>query len=215
MKKKTNAISTSEVRPNVFRFSHWSSVAKTYPEAVEKIFKAIKDTRPTYSWIKFDAEHLRERPGKKEALEKLTKDGVLEIEVQMGEKYKGKSVKEVGEIIPKNEVGLGIYEAACIVLAKPSLLQKWEDLGIDCPGDEYDLDEGDGFSYAPCLYFVDGGLEFDNRWFRSAGEGFGSASAFVSESILESRDLDTVVPLTLESAIKICKENGLTVTKTY
>lgn len=208
---KKTIISPSEVRLGVYRFSAWQSIAKTYPEAVEKIFKAIEDTRPFKNYL--ITKNIRETPRKQEMLAKVTKDGVIEIEIQTGQKYKGKSVKEARELFGSNEFGLGAYEVACIVLAKPELLTQWEDLGIDCPGDEY-LDEGDSFQYSPCLCFFGGRVKFGSGWFDVADDDFGSASAFLSQP-LESRSLETSESLTLEFAIKICKENGLTVTKTY
>lgn len=207
-------ISPSEIRPGVYRFSAWQSIAPTYIEAVEKIFAAIKDTRPFTNYMTLT--NLRETPRKQELLARVTKDGVIELEVQTGQKYKGVSPQEARASFADNECGLGIYEAACIVLAKPELLTKWEDLGLDCAGDEYDYSGGDArFSSVPCLYFDGGRLKAVNGWFDGADDGFGAASAFLPQSNLEARSLETLVPLDLESAIKICKENGLTVTKTY
>lgn len=53
----------------------------------------------------------------------------------------------------------------------------------DTDGQRQYLDEDDSFSNSPCLYFNDGKVKFNNRWFDNANDNFGSASAFLSKSL--------------------------------
>lgn len=189
---------------NTFQFLHWSKVAKTYPEAVNKVLEELKSSRPFYNYREgeISEKSLRETDRKKEMIEKVTKKGVVTIIVQLGEKYKGVSVKDARAKFDTNEFGLGAYEVACILLAKPSILEKSSDLYLDCAGDEYSYADGQ-FGSAPIFSWYDGKLEFDTDWFYPAGGYCGSVSAFLPQSNLESRSLGTVEsPLTLETDTK-------------
>lgn len=161
----------------------WQSIASTYPEAVQKAWDAITATRPTYTWIMIDAAHLKESEEKIAAFKTLpVEDNFITLKVQTGTKYKGKSVKEARKLIAENkEIPLGAFEVASILLTHPELLTKYEDLWIDCPGDEYRPGAVGDFSGAPVLCWHDGGLGFCEFCVGAADERFGSASAFLPQ----------------------------------
>ena len=78
-----------------------------------------------------------------------------------------------------SEFGLDAFAVGIMLLTHPERLVAYEDLWIDCAGDEY-LPDADGqFEYAPCFLFIDGKGKFDAGWFGDALEGCGSASGFV------------------------------------
>lgn len=169
-----------ELKNNTFTFPHWSKVAKTYSGAVQVVLDEIQATRPFYNWRagQIDEAHLRETPRKVEGINNCTKKGVVTVQVQMGEKYKGKSVKEVRTMFDSNEFGLGAYEVCSILLAKPDLLKSYDDLWMDCPGDEFDdTDSVVRFAHAPCVSRNGGGVRFGTGRFVDADAHFGSASA--------------------------------------
>lgn len=158
----------------------WQSIANTYSEAVQKALDAIKATRPFYNWreSQIDEKYLKESKEKIKAFKKLpVEDNFITLKVQMGSKYKGKSVEEVRKLIAKNgEILLGAYEVACIVLTHPEILQKYEDLWIGCPGDEFSPDDDGVFSWAPYFDFSGGKVGFDAKGVSRASVYCGSAS---------------------------------------
>lgn len=189
----------------VFLIPKWDTIGNDYNNAVIKVLEALKKDRPCYDWRKgkWTKEYLRQR----------TPRVIPEIvSAQLGKKYKGKSVSDV-RTIATSETLLGIYEMGIIILTNPGVLARYKDLWIDCGGDEYSYN-GDGvFSQAPLFSFDDDRVEFVTHGVGFAGESDGTASCFDSQLNLESSPLETFDSLTLESAVKICKDNGLKVIK--
>lgn len=186
----------------------WTRLGKTYTEALEKLFIALKEERKFYNWRENEMDNFRQTEQK----EKLTMPEILPV--QLGIKWKGKSVSEVRKNYTKDEIGLGAYEVGMILLLNDDILTKNEDLWIDCPGDEYHIPESlVRFAGSPCFDFVDGGVGFGTRRVAYACGRYGSASGFFPQSNLESRNLDAVESLTLESAIKMVKDAGYIIYK--
>lgn len=196
---------------------HWKTLG-TYHEACEKVIGLLKDSRDTYSYLTISPARLRQT--EKKAAMWNQAENVLIIPCQLGQKHAGKSPESARGDFSENEIGLGVYEAAIIALTHPERFQTYSELDMDLVGDEYDYPVGDvRFARCPALFF-DGRLEFVYRWIVKPDERFGAASAFVSvapQVKLELRPLDPIDPLdlTLENAIRVCKEAGLTITKTY
>ncbi|HEY4500575.1 MAG TPA: hypothetical protein VJH25_02155, partial [Candidatus Paceibacterota bacterium] len=62
-------------------------------------------------------------------------------------------------------------------------LQHYDDLWIDCAGDEFDDPVAVArFFRAPYFSWFDGKVGFGARWFGRVFEGYGSASAFVPQN---------------------------------
>ena len=80
-----------------------------------------------------------------------------------------------------NEFGLGAYHIGIMLLTHPSRLQHFDDLWIDCVGDEYASAGDGGFVSAPYFAFDDGEVEFDTRFSDDASDNYGSASAVCSQ----------------------------------
>jgi hypothetical protein len=183
-KKSTQIISPVE---HQFLIPQWRKIASTYNEALQKVLDAIKSTRPFYNWVdgKIGPECLRES---------ATKGTIPEIiSAQFGELHKGQSVEKVRKDRKENEILLGAYEIGIMLLTHPDRLTKWEDLWIDCAGDEYNWPVSDvRFDRAPVFRFSDGRVRFGARHVGSAGDGCGAASGFFPQSNLAPRP-----PLTL------------------
>lgn len=188
---------------------HWNKIGKTYNDAVEKVFKALKKERSFYNYRdgKLSAQYLRQT-------ERKANIQLPEIlSVQLGEKNKGKSVETVRKEYSSNEVGLGAYEMGMIILLNDDVLTKYEDLWLDCPGDEYSYDGDGAWSRAPYFGFYGGEVRFDTGWLGFADEECGSGSAILTQSILESSTLEPIESLTLETAMKMVKEAGYQISK--
>ena len=82
-----------------------------------------------------------------------------------------------------NEFGLGAFAVGCMLLTHPERLVRWEQLHIDCGGDEYDwLADGD-WSRCPCFSFGDVRVEFSANGVDCADQSFGSASGFLGSVV--------------------------------
>ena len=172
-----------------FAIPKWQSVAKTYNEAVQKVLDLIKKQRKGmfYNWRegKLGEKYFRqhERTAKKlETLAEQQKDyDILVVAAQFGLRHRGRSVRRAREVFTANEFGLGAFEIGCMLLTHPERLQHYDDLWIDCAGNEYAPDADGAFSYAPGFSFGGGGVGFDAGWFDDAGGACGSASGFLPQ----------------------------------
>jgi hypothetical protein len=169
-----------------FAVPRWEKVAKTYNEAVEKVLDLIGKTRTFYNYRKgnLGPKYLRLSERTAVALQMLgerQKGDFLLIPAQFGLTHRGRSVRRVRVVYTPNEFGLGSFIAGCMILSHPERLVQWEQLHIDCPGDEYSPDADGVFSHAPFFRFFGGGVGFLAYWFVRAYECYGSASAFVSQ----------------------------------
>ena len=161
---------------DTYQFPHWSSVSETYSGAVNQVLRQIEKTRPFYNWEdgKINKNTLRETKRKEELIKKCTENGVVTLHVQLGEKYRGKSVEKARELFAEGETGLGAYEVGCILLADTNVLKSPYNLWIDCAGDESSDDCATTcFDHAPLFYFSGGEVKFDTKLVRDAYDDYG------------------------------------------
>ena len=167
-----------------FAIPRWQKVAETYNEAVEKVLELIKQQRKGkfYNWRggKLGKQYLRQHEHtvkKLQALGDQQKDyDILVVAAQFGLRHRGRSVRRAREIFTTNEFGLGAFEIGCMLLTHPERLVSYNDLGIDCAGDEYAPVAGGSFSSTPFFFSNESGVVFGTGWFGRARSGCGSAS---------------------------------------
>jgi hypothetical protein len=172
-----------------FAIPRWQSVAKTYNEAVQKVLDLIKKQRNgnfyNYREGRLGAQYLRQHERTVKKLETLTEQqkdcDILVVAAQFGLRHRGRSVRRAREVFAGNEFGLGAFEVGCMLLTHPERLVSYDDLWIDCAGDEYTPAADGVFSRAPCFLFGDGGVRFGTSWFDSASDRCGSASGFLPQ----------------------------------
>lgn len=163
----------------------------TYGEAVKKVIDTIKKTRGSfynYRDGKLGAQYLRQSEKLLKTLEKYSEEqgnpDILIIPIQFGFLHRGKSVRRAREVMRGGQFGLGSFQIGCLLLTHPERLMNYDDLWIDCAGDEYS-DSGDGvFGYAPYFDFDDDKVEFGASDVSSAYEGYGSASGAVPQQLV-------------------------------
>jgi hypothetical protein len=171
-----------------FAIPKWQTLAPNYGEAVEKVLAMIASKRKFYNYRdgQLGAEYLRQHAKTVKMFQKLgdeQKDfDILVVPAQFGLRHKGRSVRRAREVFTANEFGLGAFAIGIMLLTHPEREVQWEQLHVDCAGDEFAPDADGGFSCAPVFLFGDGGVKFDADWFVSAYEFYGSASAFVPAS---------------------------------
>jgi hypothetical protein len=160
-----------------FAIPKWQTVAPTYGEAVEKVLAMIKKTRNgkfhNYREGQLGPDRLRQSAKSANVFQKLgdeQKDhDILVVPAQFGIRH------------PGNESGLGTFAIGIMLLTHPERLQHYDDLWIDCAGDEYSPDADGDFSRAPFFDFSDGQVEFDVDWISMAHGYYGSVSTFVPQ----------------------------------
>ena len=169
-----------------FAIPKWEKFAPTYGEAVEKVLAMIGSKRKFYNYRdgQLGAEYLRQHAKTVKMFQKLgdeQKDhDILVVPAQFGLRHKGRSVRRAREVFTANEFGLGAFAIGIMVLTHPERLVQWEQLHVDCAGDEFSSGADGDFSHAPIFDFYDGKVKFFAHWYGFAGVRYGSASAFVS-----------------------------------
>lgn len=172
-----------------FAIPRWEKIAPTYNEAVQKVLDLIKQTRNGKFYNcregQLSPERLRQTARVQKFWETLgseQKDNdILVVPAQFGLRHRGRSVRRAREVMQVNEFGLGAFAIGIMILTHPERLMNYDDLYIDCAGDEFDdPDAGVRFAHAP-LFLFGGRVEFGTSWFGDAFGRCGSASAFVPQ----------------------------------
>jgi hypothetical protein len=164
----------------------------TYNEAVQVVLDMIKKTRDgkfyNYREGKLGPKYLRQLARTEKLWKKLSEaqgdPDILLVPAQFGLRHRGRSTRRARVVVmytPGGEYGLGAFATGCMILTHPERLKHYDDLWIDCPGDEYaPVADGD-FSGAPYFEFSDKQVGFDAGWLDVAFEFCGSASAFLPQ----------------------------------
>ncbi len=173
-----------------FAIPKWQTLAPTYGEAVQKVLAMIASKRKFYNYRdgQLGAEYLRQHAKTAKMFQKLgdeQKDyDILVVPAQFGLRHRGRSVRRAREVFQANEFGLGAFAVGIMLLTHPEREVQWEQLHVDCAGDEFAPDADGDFSSAPVFDFNVGGVGFGASWFDDADGDYGSASAFLSSDLL-------------------------------
>ncbi|MFO0704579.1 MAG: hypothetical protein U0517_01210 [Candidatus Andersenbacteria bacterium] len=170
-----------------FAIPRWDKIATSYNEAVEKVLTAIKSTRQLYNYREnqLGADRLRQHQRTVSMFaqigEQRTGD-TLVIPAQFGMRHRGRSVRRAREVFTANEFGLGAFAIGCMLLTHPERLTRYEDLWIDCSGDEYNVPDGARRWFRAPYFGIGGGrVWFGAYWVHHAHELYGSASGFLPQ----------------------------------
>jgi hypothetical protein len=167
-----------------FAIPRWEKVAPTYGEAVQKVFDLIKQTRNgafyNYREGQLGSNQLRQSAKSVSIFQKLgdeQKDhDILVVPAQFGIRHRGRSVRRAREVMNANECGLGAFAIGIMLLSHPERLAHYDDLWIDCGGDEFAPNAGGDFSESPYFRFDVGGVKFGTDDVDDAYDYYGSAS---------------------------------------
>lgn len=171
-----------------FAIPKWQFIATTYNEAVEIVLAAIREVRKGKFYNHRDGllgpEHFRQTSRAEEVfwlLDKMQKDyDILVVPAQFGLRHRGRSVRRSDEVFTTREFGLNTFAVGIMILTHPERLMDYNDLWIDCPGDEYDdPNSAIRFSCSTYFTFVNDRVEFGGRWTSDAYASSGSVSGFV------------------------------------
>ena len=165
----------------------WRKIASTYNKAVKKVLAMIASKRKFYNYCddQLGPKYLRQHAKTAKMFQKLGywQKGcdILAVPAQFGLRHKGRSVRRAREVFMANEFGLGAFAIGIMLLTHPEREVQWEQLHVDCAGDEFSPDADGDFSSAPIFDFHDGRVGFNACWFGDADGDYGSASAFLSQ----------------------------------
>jgi len=192
--EKTAQMAVPEGAEGPFVVPMWQSFAKlhgvsTYAEAVQIVLAKLNETRKgkfyNYRENEMGPDNLRESARKAEAMEQIAKSQkgyhLLVISAQFGIVHRGRSVRRARVVIGSKGFGLGAFEVGVMLLTHPERLQHYDDLYIDCSGDEFKPSDEREFSRAPFFGFHDDKLGFDAHSVGFARDDCGSASGFVPQ----------------------------------
>ncbi|MSR85462.1 hypothetical protein EXS71_03470 [Candidatus Uhrbacteria bacterium] len=177
-----------EVAEGNFVIPPWQKIASTYGGAVEIVFAKIAETRKLHNYREgqLGAQYLRQTGRSVQMFKKLVEQqkgfDLLVVPAQFGFRHRGRSVRRVRELFVKNEFGLGAFASGIMLLTHPERLVKYEDLWMDCAGDEYDFGARGTWGRAPFVSFGDGELRFRADHVGDPYEVYGSVSGFLPES---------------------------------
>ncbi len=172
-----------------FAIPRWQKIAPTYGEAVQKVLDTIKQTRDgkltNYIEGKLGPQYLRQHAKTVEAFQKLEEaqqgHDILVVPCQFGIRHRGRSVRRACEVMSPQEFGLGAFAIGIMILTHPERLQNYDDLWIDCAGDERSPDADGSFGRAPVFRFDDGEVRFLGGCVGYANGGYGSVSGLLSQ----------------------------------
>lgn len=164
----------------------WHGSLGGYHAALEAVLSAIATSRnfSNYREGQLTPDRLRQNARTAEtekALKTVQPGDLIVVPSQAGLRHRGRSVRRAREVFASNEFGLGAEAEGCRALTHPERFVRWDQLHVDCAGDEFRPGAGGGFSYAPCFRFHDGKVEFDARRFDAARGHYGSASGFLPQ----------------------------------
>ncbi len=166
-------------------FPEVTDPADKYCRAVQLVHTKIAESRSFYNYRddQITPSQLRVSARTAHALDLVAEKqpgDILIIAAQLGMRHRGRSVRRAREVFVQNEFGLTSLAVGSIVLVHPERLVRWEELDMDCSGDEFDdPDDDDRFSHAPLFGFSGGRAEFDANWFADTDGRCGSVSGFV------------------------------------
>lgn len=167
-----------------FAIPKWERFAPTYGEAVERALAIIASQRKFYNYREgqFGPTYLRQHAKTKKMFQCVGDEqknhDILVVPAQFGFRHRGRSVRRAREAFTGNEFGLGAFAIGIMVLTHSERFVQWEQLHVDCAGDEFALVAGN-FSHAPFFDFDNGKVRFFSHWFGNAHGHYGSASAFL------------------------------------
>jgi hypothetical protein len=156
---------------------------------LQKVLDTIKQTRSgkfyNYRDGELDGDHFRQSTKTEQFFIALSEaqgnPDILIVAPQFGLRHRGRSVRRAREVFALNEFGLGAFATGIMLLTHPERLNNYDDLYIDCAGDEFKPGGGAEFSCAPLFRFHGGLVEFSAHRVGAARGHFGSASVFLPQ----------------------------------
>lgn len=172
----------------LFAIPRWQSIAPTYGEAVQKVLSALSKAYGgnfhNYREGQLGPDQFRQSAKSVAFWEQVGEEqkgfDIPLVPAQFGIRHRGRSVRRARKVMQANECGLGAFAIGIMLLTHEDRLKHYDDLWIDCAGDEFhDPELSDApFDRAPHFEFIDNRLQFGTEWSGDARDVYGSASGW-------------------------------------
>ncbi len=167
-------------------FPEVTDPVQKYCQAVQFVHAKIADSRQFCNYREGQITPAQLRVSARTAhasdlIAETQKGDILIVAAQFGMRHRGRSVRRAREVMNAVEFGLGAFAVGCMLLTHPEREAQWEQLHVDCAGDEFSPRADSGFSYSPYFHFHDGMLKFHTYWVSNTNAFYGSASAFLQQ----------------------------------
>lgn len=177
--EKWGAVPNWKKHPEIF--------GDNYNEAFQKVLdtfaKSLKGKFCNYREGKLGSGYLRQTERSINFWQELANEqgnpDILIVPIQFGKLHAGRSVRRAHEVFQINEFGLGALATVALLMTHSERLQHFDDLWIDCAGDEYSPKAGGDFYRALYLYFNGGEVRLDTNDVVYDNDHFGSVSGFL------------------------------------
>jgi hypothetical protein len=168
----------------VKHFPEVADPAEQYSQAIQIVHEKIAALRAFYNYREgqIKPRHLRMNTRTAFAMALIAEDqkgDILIVAAQLGMRHRGRSVRCAREQFTSKEYGHGSLAVGSIILTHPERLIYWEELDINCAGDEFAPTAGGPFVAAPIFVFNDDKVRFDILGVIGAYGLYGSASGFL------------------------------------
>ncbi len=167
-----------------FVIPKWEQFGATYGEALQKVLDALKKLYGgkfyNFCASRLGSEYLRQHARTVAMLVELATQQsghkTLIVFGQLGIRHRGRSARRARERMSFMEFGLGSFAVGIMLLTHPERLQQYNDLWIDCAGDEFSPRAEGVFYGATYFDFRDGELRFGTHMVDFPDVGYGAAS---------------------------------------
>jgi len=155
------------IRPGFF--------SEVYTDEITEVFRVLSET----AYCRFNdqlkgrrgQEHLRQSQHDAHALQVIARQqnsDILIVGAQFGLRHRGRSARRALAVMDRCEFGIGVKDAATMLLTHPSRLNGPDYLWLECPGDEYSFganttfDDSCGFadSYEHVRFLITSSQEY-------------------------------------------------------
>lgn len=155
-----------------------------YHQLLEQLLQVIADTRRFHNYRRgqLTPAQLRQHAQtvEMERLIKVNQPGdLIIVPSQAGLRHRGCSTRRSHVRFMSQEFGLGSVAEACRTITHPERFMRWEQLHVDCAGDEFAPVADGQFVRAPGFVWRDGRLRFRTVRVDLVYEGYGSSSGFL------------------------------------
>lgn len=162
-----------------------------YGEELEEVLRAIakdrQDRFENYRAGQLGPEFLRQSKRTLSKLRTITEQqsgsDILITYCQFGIRHRGRSVRRSREVFALGEYGVGSKDSGTMLLTNPNRLQDFNDLWLDCPGDEFAPEAVGRFVGAPGFFFSDERVRFGARRVDDVRDDCGSVSGFLPQPV--------------------------------
>jgi len=160
-----------------------------YGEELEEVLKALAKDRKgkfyNYREGQLGPDHLQQNTRTLSMISRIVElqsgSDIIIVPEQFGIRHRGRSVRRAREVLVASEFGEGAKNVGTMILTNPIRLQHYDDLWIDCAGDEYAPGADGVFSFAPCFEFLGGEVRFFTGWVGDPRDLYGSVSGFLPQ----------------------------------